>query len=99
MAALVLRRLVRRKSIIWPFATDTELGLVYMPIDARTAQVLLHSFGDFWVNLDHLAIQSESINVDPTLSEQIYDILIGRAQRLSNCANDGITGKARVLEG
>lgn len=85
---------------ISPFAADTDVGFIHVPVDAGPAQVLLRSLRDLWPKLLNPAIHGGAINVDPALREQIHDILIGQrvAQIPPHRAKDYVARKTVMLE-
>lgn len=63
---------------IAPFAADSDIGFVDVPIDTGSAQMPLRALGQFRPKLDDPAVDRRPINSDLTLCEQIDDVLIGQ---------------------
>lgn len=63
---------------VTPLASNADVSLISMPVDAGPAQMLLGSFGQFWAELLNPAIHGRPINTDHPLGQQIHNVLIGQ---------------------
>lgn len=72
---------IDRSPEIAPFTANSDLGFIYMPIEACSAHVLLGALGRFRGEFLDPAIHGRPINLDPMLCQKIDHILVG--QRIS----------------
>lgn len=84
-----------------PFSTDTDIGFIHVPIDARPTQMLLSAFGQFRAELLHPPKYGRPINHDIALCKKIDHFLIEQrvAQVPSHRTQNDLARKTVMLEG
>jgi len=91
---------VNRAPEVAPLATNTDIGLIHMLVDACAAQVPLGSLRQFRAEFLNPTIHGRPIDYDAALLQKIDDILVGQriTQVPAHRAEDDVLRETMVFE-